>query len=185
MSDDLLGNEEEIEAEEQAAGQKRGGGFLSGLLIEILKWAGIVIGAIIFIVTVVVVTLRIMDTGSASQTEIPQSEEYQSAPPMLQWYSQIQEVRGQTADEVRKTFIVAPYLGYEGENKQLQSELINRQVMIKEEIALYFSNKTEDELTGPENREQVKEELRRRINEMLSSGQIETIAFDRYTVVDF
>jgi flagellar FliL protein len=184
MSDDLLGNEEELEAEEQAAGQKRGG-FLSGLLIEILKWAGIVIGAIIFIVTVVVVTLRIMDTGSASQTQIPQSEEYQAAPPLLQWYSGVEEVRGQTADEVRKTFIVAPYLGYEGENKQLQSELIQRRIMIKEEISLYFSNKTEEELTGPENRERVKEELRRRINEMLTSGQIETIAFDRYTVVEF
>ncbi len=184
MSDDLLGNDEELEAEEQAAGQK-GGGFFSGLIIEILKWAGIVIGAIIFIVTVVVLTMRIMGTGSASQTQIPESQEYQAAPPLLQWYSQIGEVRGQTADEVRKTFIVEPWLGYEGENKQLQSELIQRQILLKEEVALYFSNKREEELSGQENRERVKQELRRRINDMITSGQIETIAFNRYTVVDF
>jgi flagellar FliL protein len=184
MSDDLLGNEEELEAEEQGAGQ-RTGGFFSGLLIEILKWAGIVIGAIIFIVTVVVVTIRIMDTGSASQTQLPQSEEYQTAPPLLQWYSGVGEVRGQTDDAVRKTFIVEPWLGYEGENNRLQSELIQRQIQIKEQVALYFSNRSEEELVGPTNREQVKEELRRQINDMLSSGQIETIAFNRYTVVDF
>jgi flagellar FliL protein len=184
MSDDLLGNEEELEAEEQAAGQKTGG-FFSGLLIEILKWAGIVIGAIIFIVTVVVVTLRIMDTGSASQTQVPQSEEYRAAPPLLTWYSGVGEVRGQTDDPVRKTFIVDPWLGYEGEDNRLQSELIQRQIQIKEMVALYFSNRSEEELVGPQNREEVKEELRRQINDMLSSGQIETIAFNRYTVVDF
>ncbi|MFP4065959.1 MAG: flagellar basal body-associated FliL family protein [Spirochaetaceae bacterium] len=184
MSDDLLGNEEELEAEEQAAGQK-GGGFFSGLLIEVLKWAGIVIGAIIFIVTVVVLTLRIMDTGSASQTEIPESEEYRSAPPMLEWYSQIGEVRGQTNDEVRKTFIVEPWLGYEGENNQLQSELIQREPMLKDEVRQYFSNKTEDDLVGPENLNRVKEELRRRLNDILSTGRIETVVFDQYTVVDF
>ena len=184
MSDDLLGNEEELEAEEQAAGQK-GGGFFSGLLIEILKWAGIVIGAIIFIVTVVYVTMMIMDTGSASQTQVPQSQEYQTTPPMLEWYSQIGEVRGQTADQVRKTFIVEPWLGYDGENKQLQSELINRRILLKEEVALYFSDKTEDELVGQQNRERVKEEVRRLLNANLSTGQIETVAFNEYTVVDF
>ncbi len=184
MSDDLLGNEEELEQEEQGAGKKRGG-FLSGLLIEILKWAGIIIGAIIFIVTVVVLTMRFMDVGSASQTQVPESEEYESAPPMLEWYSGIEEVRGQTGDQVRKTFIVEPYLGYDGENNRLESELIQRRILLKEEVALYFSNKTEDELVGQENRERVKEELRRRINEMLSNGQVETVAFNQYSIVDF
>ncbi|MFP4373544.1 MAG: flagellar basal body-associated FliL family protein [Spirochaetaceae bacterium] len=184
MSDDLLGNDEELEAEEQAAGQKTGG-FLSGLIIEILKWAGIVIGAIIFIVTVVVVTMRIMGTGSASQTEIPESQEYEVAPPLLDWYSQIGEVRGQTDDEVRKTFIIEPWLGYDGENKQLQNELVQRRILLKEEVELYFSSKTEDDIVGSEERELVKEELRRRLNELITTGQIETVAFNRYTVVDF
>jgi len=184
MSDDLLGNEEELEQEEQAAGQKSGG-FFSGLLIEILKWAGIVIGAIIFIVTVVVVTMQFMDTGSVSQTQIPESEEYAATPPRLEWHSGVGEVRGQTDDPVRKTFIVEPWLGYNLDNKQLQTELIDQEILIKEEVALYFSTKTEEELVGQENRERVKEELRRRINQILSTGQVEALAFNRYTVVDF
>lgn len=186
MSDELFDTEEEVAGEEASTGGRRVG-FLPGLLIQILKWAGIIVGAIIFIVTVVVVTLRIMGEGTdTGQTRIPgQTEEYQSEQPILTWYSNIDEVRGNTADEVRKTFIVKPYIGYEPGNQPVQNELIQRKVQVREIIAVYFSSRTADELQGAENRARVKQDLKRRINDLMSSGQIKDIAFDRYQIVEF
>lgn len=186
MGDQLFDTDEEVAGEESSSGGRRIG-FLPGLLIQILKWAGIIIGAIIFIVSVVVITLRIMGEGTdTAQTQVPAgTEEYQSSVPVLTWYSNIEEIRGSTADQPRQTFIVQPYIGYQPGQQMVENELINRKVQIREIIAIYFSSRTADELLGAENRERVKQELKRRINDIMSSGQVADIAFDRYQIVEF
>jgi len=186
MSDQLFDTEEEVATEESTTGGRRIG-FLPGLLIQILKWAGIIIGAIIFIVTVVILTLRIMGEGSdTAQTQIPEgSEAYESNVPILQWYSNIEEIRGSTADQPRQTFIVQPYIGYQPGAQAVENELISRKVQIREIIAVYFSSHSADQLLGADNRERVKLELKRRINDIMSSGQIADLAFDRYQIVEF
>lgn len=186
MSDELFDTEEEVGGEE-AAGAGRSVGFLPGLLIQILKWAGIVVGAIIFIVTVVVVTLRIMGDTTQSQTVLPpDSPDLETErPAMLNYFQAIGEIRGVTADQPRRTFIIEPVLGFNPDNRQLQTELTAMIIPIREEIDFYFAERTADELLGPENRRRVKEELETRINRMLRSGEVEDVAFQQYQIVDF
>lgn len=183
MSDELFDNEEEVAAEEASSGRKVG--FLPGILIQILKWAGIIVGAIIFIVTVVVLTLQFLNPGGQSQTQVPQSEPYQSDVPILQWYSELGEIRGSTADDPRRTFIVEPHIGYEMEDRAVQTELGQRSIQIREQVALYFSARTSDQLVGVEGRQRAKTELREEINTMMRRGTIEEVAFGRYEIIDF
>jgi len=184
MSDELFDTEEEVGGEDVGGGGRKVG-FLPGLLIQILKWAGIIVGAIIFIVTVVVVTMKIMGTGTQSQTRIPATEEYQSKPPVYDWYSGIGEIRGSTADEVRRTFIVEPNLGYDQGDRQLQTELIARNIQLREIISTYFASRTSSQLQGVENRQRVKEDLKRQINDILSNGKVRDVAFTRYEIIEF
>ena len=55
---------------EDVAGPRRGG-LLSGMLLNILKWAAIGIGAIIIVVTTTVVTVRILSKGSGVAIDVP------------------------------------------------------------------------------------------------------------------
>lgn len=184
MSDEIFDNEEELGGDEVQGNQNRVG-FLPSLVIQILKWAAIVLGAIIFIVTVVVVTLRILDTGNTTQTRVPQSEAYQTELEAWEYYGNIGQIQGRTADQVPNTFIVVPQLGYDGENRQLQTELINRTPQLRDLMRRYLTGKTADEMIGPDNEEILKAELLERINEIVSSGEVEDIVFDSFNVVEF
>ncbi len=184
MSDDQLFDTDEEVASDDGSGGNRVG-FLPGIVIQILKWAGIIVGAIIFIVTVVILTLQFLNPGGQTQTVQPQSEEYRAQPPVLSYWEEIGEIRGSTADDPRKTFIVEPFLGHEPDNNAVRAELNDRRIQIREEIALYFSSKTSDNLTGVEGRQRAKEELETRINEMMSRGKTQDVAFGRYEIIDF
>jgi flagellar FliL protein len=187
MSDEMFDTEEEVGGgeEQPQAGRKRIG-FLPAVVIDILKWAAIIVGAIIFIVVVVVITVRTLDRREGGQlADVPRVSEYQdSVPPELAWFSQLGEVRGQTRDEPSMTFIVAPWIGYEQESEATLQELIGREIQIKETIAIYFGSHYARELEGPDNRQRVKRELREEINRMMRN-KIREVAFDSYQILDF
>ena len=186
MSDnELFDADEEVGGEEIASGGKKIG-FIPGLAIQILKWTGIVLGAVIFVVTIVMVTLHLLGDGLTTQTRVPaESEAYADRRPVLDWYSGIGELRGQTADETRHTFIINPHIGYDVDNRAVQNELIQRNIQIREEILLYFSSRRANELLGIENRSRIKNDLVTRINNLMRSGRIRDVAFDSFQVVDF
>jgi len=187
--EDFLGEDEDVGGADSSAGPKKRIGFIPGIVIQILKWAGVVLGAIIFIVTVVVITLRIMGPGTDPQTRVPRTEAYEARVPILEWHNVMGEtaesIRGSTADNPRRTFLVRPYIGYEPERQAVLTELIARNIQIREIINVYFSSRTADQLEGVDNRERVKRELRAEINRILSEGQIREIAFDEYQIVSF
>ena len=91
MADEMFDADDDVVGAEETQGGQRRVGFLSGVLIQILKWVGIILGAIIFIVTVVVVTVNFLGRGNASQTRVPESELYRESVPILEWYEQIAE----------------------------------------------------------------------------------------------
>lgn len=187
MSDEIFDTDDEGGGEDQsqAVGKKKIG-FLPAIVIDILKWAAIVIGAIIFIVVTVVITVRMLNSGDqATATRVPLGSEYEEgSAPMLDWYSQIEDVRGVTADEVRRTFIVKVHIGYEPESEATMQELISREVQITEAIAEYFSSRTTDELQGIENRQRSKQELREEINRIMTHD-VRDVAFGRYEFLEF
>lgn len=192
MSNEMFDTEEELAGEEQqpTAGKKKIG-FLPAIVIDILKWAAIVVGAVIFIVGVVIVTIRIMDRGEEPTGRyVPLDSDYVSeGREELSWFSQIGDIRGQTDDTPPQTFIVNAHIGFRREDEQTSQELIVREVQIKETIAIYFAERSASEVNSVEGRMQAKEELRARINAMMNAGREESVirevAFDRYEFIEF
>jgi flagellar FliL protein len=181
-----MGDEEYLNEEEVAGGGEEGGerrGIIPAMLLKILKWVAIGIAGIIFIVTVVVITVNIMDRGPQAEAYPSASEEYRGSQPILQWYD-IPEIRGRTADDTPYTVIVDPKLGYELENNKIQSELIARREQIIDIMRQYFSKRKANELT-PQHEQEIKEELTERINGIMSSKGIEQIVFLQFNVIEF
>lgn len=164
--------------------EERGGGLLGGLLLKILKYAAMAIGAVIFIVTVVIITMQIINRGAQPQAAAPVSEAYQGKVERLDWYDNIPEIRGRTADENPVTVIVKVNVGYQQENKTVQSELIARTPRLQALIRSYFANKTAAELT-PGNEEILAAELEEKINSIMADGKIKEVIFLDFNVVEF
>lgn len=189
MSDEIFDTEEEAAGDEQpqSTGKKKIG-FLPAIVIDILKWTAIVVGAIIFIVVTVIITVNQINQGNqATATRLPLQSEYEDTEaPMLEWFSQIGEIRGVTADEQRRTFIVEVHIGYSPDDSPelTMQELISREVQLTEAIAIYFSDKTIDELQGNNNRNRVKRELLENINRIMSND-VRDVAFGRYEFLEF
>lgn len=185
MADDMFDADDDVVgAEEAQPGQKRVG-FLPGVVIQILKWVGIILGAVIFIVTVVVVTVNFLGRGSANQTVVPQSEDYRAEVPIYAWFEQVGELRGSTADQQRTTYIVEPFLGYNGENNALVNELIQRKIQLVGIFNDYFGARTVDELQGPARQQAVELELLEQINRTLRDGRVEDIVWGSYQFLPF
>jgi flagellar protein FliL len=187
MSDEMFDTDEEAGGEDQqpTAGKKKIG-FLPAIVIDILKWSAIVIGAIIFIVVVVVITVRIMGQGNqATATRLPLESEYEDqSAELLDWFSEIGEIRGRTTDQVPRTFIIVPHIGYSPRNEAVLPELIQRRVRIKEAINMYFADHSINELEGNQNRTRVKRELTEQINRIMTND-VRDVAFDRYEFIEF
>ena len=185
MADDMFDADDDVVgAEEAQPGQKRVG-FLPGVVIQILKWVGIILGGVIFIVTVVVITVNLLNRGSVSQTRVPQSSQYEADEPILTWFEQVGELRGGTADDQQTTFIVEPFLGYDGENNALVNELILRKIQLIGLFNDYFGSRTLDELKGPEDKIRVEQELLDSINRMLRDGRVQDIVWGSYQFLPF
>lgn len=183
---DIFDSEEEAgEGQQQQAGKKRIG-FLPAIVIDILKWSAIVIGAIIFVVVVVVITVNTLDRGSrATITRVPLSSEIaDQQAPELEWFRTIEEIRGTTNDQRRYTFIVEPAIGYEVGDEAAAVELLRREVQLREAIDVYFSSRSQAELEGVENRERVKAEILVEINRIMAED-VQSVVFERYEFIEF
>lgn len=183
MSDDIFDSDDDVVGGEEAGpgGQKKVG-FLGGMLIQILKWVAIGLGAIVFIVTVVVITVNIITGTQANQTALTTSDDYEGQWEDLSWYSAIGEIRGRTADENPATFIVEVQLGYDEENRVLYNNIVAQTPRITHFIRQYFAEKTVQELTGrPE--DEVLEDLKQQLNQYLSGGQIQEVIFTSFNVL--
>lgn len=183
MSDEFLDDDEPVGGDDSAASGGKKIGFMSGMLLQILKWAAIVIGAIIFIVTVVFISLRVMG-GPADSTRVQGVEpEYATAPEVFSYWSILESMRGSTNDTPRKTFVIEPHIGITPEDERTRTELNDREIQIKDLVLDYFSNKSGEFLLN--NKDQVRRDLINLINGLLARGEVKHVAFTDYQVVDF
>jgi flagellar FliL protein len=149
----------------------------SGFIFAILKWVAIVIGAIILIVTVVIVTMKIMGANASAQSVVPVSDVYAGRVEQLSWYTSIGQTRTRTSDTLPATVIVDTVIGYKLEDKTASGEITARQVEIRDFLRRYFTEKTADEL-APRNEERLRIEIRNRINDdILTSSKIRDVRF--------
>jgi flagellar FliL protein len=157
-------------------------GFLPGIVIQMLKWVALGLGAIIFIVSVVVVTMMFMGTENQGMSQQQISPEYAGKAPVYDWFPNITGVRARTADSPPGMVMVDISIGYEQGNKVVQTELVNRTPQIKDIVRQFFATrKAVDLAPGKEN--DLKMELADKINSIMSDGKVRQLVFDNLTIV--
>jgi flagellar FliL protein len=155
-------------------------GFLPALVLKILKWAAVGVAAIIFIVTVVVITMRIMNRGRPSGSVPVVSEDYNAAPPILSYYENFDDIRTRTADDTPYTVVAKVALGYEEGNKTIQNELVSRTKLLQHTIRSYFSSKTARQLRDEAT---VLQELLEDVNAVMNTGKIQQVLLLDYNII--
>jgi len=154
----------------------------TGFIPMLLKYIALALAALIFIVTVVVITVNLMSKQGRSQSEYPIAEEYRDSREVLQYYSAIGAVKAFTCDVVPGTVIVNVELGYPQNDKTTSQELTARLVELKDFLRGYFQSKTIAEL---KQEEKIKIEIRNQINDnILSKSKVKAVAFTQYDIIE-
>jgi flagellar FliL protein len=181
-SDDLDLDDGDV-SDSGGASKKRGGG-LGNLLPTILKFVAIGIGAMIFIVTVSVITFQVMQSGGKSQTEIfdPNSP-YLPGRQQLSYFDTIGSITTRTRDfPVSSTVNVEVIIGYDFGDQTASQELTSRRFELRDFLRRYFAGKTAAELV-PEREEELKKEIREMLNtRLLDTARARNIFFNRLDV---
>jgi flagellar FliL protein len=192
MSDtNALDDMEEGEAPDAGPKKKKGG--LGTLLPTILKFAAIGIGALVFIVTVSVITYNIMNDGGKTQTNVTDpSSPYIGRKPVYDWYTDIGTVTTKTRDDPDKAHSVSVVMniGYDNKtddqvlNTATYNELSGRKYELQDFVRRYFAQKYADDLK-PENEERLKQEIKEQINKrMLENARVRDITFTKFDVME-
>jgi flagellar FliL protein len=186
-SDELdMDGGESPESSGGGGGKKKGGGALGALLPTILKFAAIGIGALVFIVTVSVITYRIMSGGGKQQTvqSSPESP-YAGTKPFYAWYTGIGNIQVKTRDTTGSYSVsVVVNLGYDQEDLTAYSELSGRQYELRDFLRNYFTGKYAHELL-PENETRLKKDIQEILNtRFLDTGKVRNVTFDKLDVME-
>ena len=106
-------------------------------------------------------------------------------PERLDWYKNIGSFQVFTSDETPSVLRVEIYLGYKKGDKDCLTEIINRQVEIKQFIRMYFRKKTAAELKNQANHGLFILEIKEAINQnILTNSWIRDIKFNQLEIVE-
>jgi flagellar FliL protein len=168
-----------------SASKKRGGGGLGNLLPTILKFAAIGLGALIFIVTVSVITYNIMNKGGKNQTVISDpTSPYVGKRPEYAFYDNLGTITVKTRDPIGSSVTVEMIIGYNLNDQAANLELIARRFELRDFMRRYFSGKYAAELT-PEREEELKRDIREQLNtRFLDTARAQVILFDKLDVME-
>ncbi|MDR0731721.1 MAG: flagellar basal body-associated FliL family protein [Treponema sp.] len=186
MSDagDNLDLEEEGGGEGSAAPKKASK--IGGLLPNLLKFVAIGLGALIFIITVVVITFTIMNKGGGK----PQTAVADPASPYVGKrqeyanYTLIGQITTRTKDRVVTNVTVEVVLQYDLNNNAAATELTARQYDLRDFVRQYFSGKYAADL-GPDNELRLKNEIREILNtRFLDTAKVRNVLFLKLDVME-
>ncbi len=177
--DDQSMNIEGEGASSSAPVRAKGGG--AGIL-RLLMWIGIALGAVIFVVTVVIVTVNIINKQGKPMTQVALGETYQRASPEYEYFTTLGEIRTRTIDTEPSSVVVKINLGFEKGDKDTPTMLTARIHQMRDRLRNYFSSKTADYL-APTNETRLKEEIREDLNNMLSKPAIKEVLFEKMDVI--
>ncbi|MDR0562957.1 MAG: flagellar basal body protein FliL [Spirochaetaceae bacterium] len=186
MSDeaDAALDPEEGSSEEGGGKKKKKGLGLAALLPTILKFAAIGLGALIFIVTVSVITYNILNKGGKSQTVIPENSPYVGTRPQYNMFGAIGLVRTRTKDPVPHAVIVEMVIAYDLNDNAGNTELTSRIVELQDFVRSFFRSKYAKELE-PENEAQLKREIIELLNtQMLNTAKARNIFFKQLETIE-
>ena len=156
---------------------------LAALLPNLLKFVAIGLGALIFIVTVSVITYNILNKGGRSQTVIPSNSPFVGARPQYQMFSSIGVIRTTTRDPIAYSVVVDMIIGYDLNDNTAASELTGRLYELQDFVRRFFKSKLADELK-PENEPRLKQEILETLNtRILNSSRARIILFRQLDVM--
>jgi flagellar FliL protein len=186
MSDagDNLDLEEEEGAEGSSAPKKAAGA--GGLLPNLLKFVAIGLGALIFIVTVAVITFTVMSKGGGqAQTAVADpTSPYVGRRQEYANYTLIGQISTRTKDPVMTNVTVEVILQYDLNNNAAATELTTKQYDLRDFVRQYFSGKAAADLT-PENELRLKNEIREILNtRYLDTAKIRNVLFLKLDVME-
>ena len=168
-------------SELEGAAKKPSG--LTALLPNLLKFVAIGLGALIFIVTISVITFNILNGRGVSQTIIPESSPYVGIRPQYSMFTVIGVVRTSTRDPIPHAVAVDMVLGYDLNDNAAATELTSRLYELRDFIRSYFRSKTAAELQ-PENEARVKQEILELLNtRVLSTTKVRMILFNQLDIM--
>jgi len=174
------------DAPEAGGAPKKKSGGLGNLLPTILKFVAIGVGALIFIVTVSVITYNIMNKGGKSQTVISDpSSPYVGKRPEYSMYTNIGSITTRTSDyPTASTVTVDMIIGYDKDDANASAELTSRQYELRDFVRRYFTQKTAAQL-APEREEELKQEIREQLNtRFLDTARARIILFNKLDVME-
>ncbi|MCH5290397.1 MAG: flagellar basal body-associated FliL family protein [Treponema sp.] len=177
-----MADDEDMGGDLEGGGGKKGGG-LKGIVPGLLKWILLGVVAVIFIVTIVVITNIIMNKGGTKQTSIPVAEEFTEKREIYDWYTSLDQVRTSTSDPVPANVIIQVALGYKKDDKAASTEITARRIEIIDFLRRFFSEQTVQDLR-PQNEEVLRQQIRDQINDdILSDSRIRDIRFTTKDVI--
>ena len=172
MSDEEGFLDESVTGEEEQPARAKTG-FLPAIVITILKWVAIALGAIIFVVTVVIITNRVTGRGREAAGIPPYSPEYEQEDIELEYFNtDLDNIRGTTADDPPVSFLASVTVGYPVGKTVVQTELVSKKEIIRNMMLKHFGSKKSNELVTKSFKE-LESELKTLINtEIMRKGQI-------------
>ncbi|MBN1524462.1 MAG: flagellar basal body-associated FliL family protein [Spirochaetales bacterium] len=164
------------QGEEIEVGKKVG--FLPSFILRILKWVAIITGMLLLvIITVVVLFNYLMENQAGVYTgDITVGMEVAPPPETLQYYKNLDPIRGLTIDKPPYLFTAQVDIGYEKNNNALTTEINERSSRIHNTILIYLSKKSANDL-HLKDAEKLQQELTREVNRIMRSGKIKLILF--------
>ena len=171
------------EPSELDSGSKRSSG-LAALLPNLLKFVAIGLGALIFIVTVSVITVNILSKSGTSQTVIPENSPYIGARPQYSMFTAIGMIRTQTKDTVPYSVVVDMVIGYDLNDNAAASEMTGRLYELRDFVRSFFRSKMAAELQ-PENEARLKQEIVEILNtRVLNTAKVRLILFNQLDIME-
>jgi flagellar FliL protein len=177
-AEDQIVDEEEGKEDGGKKKKARAGGFIP----RVLRFVAIGLIALIFIVTVTVITYFIVNKGGKNQTTIPTTESYEGIKPVYAVYTLIGQVVTRTRDDAMHSVTVDMLIEYDLNDNAAATELTGRQYQLRDFVRRYFSGKYAAELR-PENEGRIKQEVRELLNTtILETARARNLLFNRLEV---
>jgi flagellar FliL protein len=165
------------------AGSPKKASGLAALLPNLLKFVAIGLGALIFIVTVSVITYNILNKGGQSQSTIPSASPFIGARPQYQMFTSIGLIRTSTKDALPYSVVVDMVIGYDLNDNSAQAELTGRLYELRDFVRVFFKGKMADDLR-PESEPRLKQEIIEQLNtKILNSARARIILFNQLDVM--
>jgi len=165
MADEEQYIDDEREGTEEIDAGKRGG-FFRDFLKQALKYVIIFVAIVILVITVSIITYRLLMGGRIPESPHTKSPAYVDPYTKYQYFNSLRLFRGLTADDPPKTFSAEISIGYQMGRTRVQTELIERKDSIENIIFLFLGSKKADELTT-ENAKELQEQIKNQINDIM------------------